>query len=399
MARRLSNAAIGGLHDLMAGHVARGDVPGVVTLVGWRGETHVDAIGVKTVGYGDPIRRDSIFRLSSMTKPITAAAAMILVDEGLLELDEPVDRLLPELADRRVLNRLDGSLDDTVPAHRPISVRDVLTFRIGFGALTRPPNSVAIQKAVGALELMTGAPPKPATPHAPDEWLRRFGTLPLMHQPGETWMYDTAAHVLGVLIARAAGQPLEAFLRERIFDPLDMKDTGFRVPADKRDRLVSCYQFSPLSKALELHDGIHDSQWNQPPAFPDAAGGLVSTADDYLAFAQMLLEHGRHGRQRILSPASVDAMTTNHLTHAQQAAARDFLDDAGWGFGLSVLNRPDGLPPRYGWDGAYGTSWSSAPDERAIAILMTQRLVFPVSSGVERDFREAVWNAIGARTT
>ena len=167
------------MHAVMAGHVERGGVPGLVTLVSRRGEVHVDAIGTATLG-GDPVTRDTIFRITSMTKPITAAATMILVEECKLRLEEPVDRLLPELANRKVLMRLDGPLDDTVPANRPITVRDLLTFRMGFGAIWGPPDAYPIQKAERELQLMTLAPPKPSTPHAPDEWIRTFGTLPLI---------------------------------------------------------------------------------------------------------------------------------------------------------------------------------------------------------------------------
>src|SRR5919205_2361155 len=212
----LSRARLGRMREVMAGYVERGEVPGLVTLVSRRGNLHVDAIGTKAVGGSDPMGRDTIFRISSMTKPITAAAAMILVEECKLRLDEPVDRLLPELADRKVLKRLDGPLDDTVPAKRAITVRDLLTFRMGLGMIMGPPDVYPILKAANEQQIGMG-PPSPSTMPAPDEWMRRLGSLPLMHQPGEKWMYNTGSDVLGVLIARAAGQPLETFLRERIF--------------------------------------------------------------------------------------------------------------------------------------------------------------------------------------
>jgi CubicO group peptidase (beta-lactamase class C family) len=288
----LSKARLGRMHDVMAGHVERGDVPGLVTLISRRGEVHVDAIGMKAAGGSDPMRRDTIFRIASLTKPIAAAAAMILVEECGLRLDEPVDRLLPELADRRVLKRLDGSLDDTVPAKRPISVRDLLTLRMGFGYIMEPASMdpsrpYTILKAANEQQLLLG-PPRPQTLPAPDEWMRRVGTLPLMHQPGERWMYDLGLDVLGVLIARASGRPLETFLRERLFEPLGMKDTGFSVPAAKLDRLAISYRTNPGTGALELYDAAA-GQWSRPPAFPSAGGGLVSTIDDYLAFGQMML--------------------------------------------------------------------------------------------------------------
>src|SRR5439155_7130650 len=220
----LSKARLEQMHDVMAGHVERGDVPGLVTLISRRGEVHVDTMGTMTAGGGDPIRRDTIFRISSMTKPVTAVAAMILVEECALRLDEPVDRLLPELADRRVLRRIDGPLDDTVPADRPITVRDLLTFRMGIGLVMAVPGTHPIADALAALGQ---GPPNPAGPPGPDEWIRRLGTLPLVHQPGERWMYNTGSDVLCVLIARAADRPFETFLRERICEPLDLKATGF----------------------------------------------------------------------------------------------------------------------------------------------------------------------------
>lgn len=391
----LSKGRLGRMRDVMAGYVERGEASGIVTLVSRRGETHVEAIGVKTVG-GAPMRRDTIFRVSSMTKPVAAVAAMILVEECQLRLDEPVDRLLPELADRRVLKRLDGPIYDTVPADRPVTLRDLLTMRMGFGFVVGS-GSFPIFKAVRERELGMG-PPKPATPLAPDEWLGRFATLPLMFQPGTTWMYDLAFSVLGVLIARAAGRPLEAFLRERIFEPLGMRDTGFSVPADKLDRLASCYRVGREDGVLEPYDGVEDSQWREAPVFANAAGGLVSTVDDYLTFAQMLLNRGQHGGVRILSRPSVETMTADHLTPEQREASASipiFLGDDGWGFGVSVVNRRDDIastPGRYGWSGGLGTAWSNDPAEEMITILMTQRL--PPNFDLFNDFLTSTYQAI-----
>ncbi|PYV87657.1 MAG: serine hydrolase, partial [Acidobacteria bacterium] len=154
----------------------------------------------------------------------------------------------------------------------------------------------------------------------PDEWIRRLGTLPLMHQPGEGWMYNTGSDVLGVLIARASGQSFEAFLRERLFAPLGMKDTSFSVPAAQLHRLAACYRFNPEANALELFDAAN-GQWSRPPAFPTGGGGLVSTIDDYAAFGQMMLNKGKYGRVRLLSRPTVEAMTTDQLTPEQEAAA------------------------------------------------------------------------------
>ena len=243
----LSEARLGRVHDVMAGYVERDEIPGIVTLISRRGTVHVDAIGAKSHGGSDPVARDTIFRISSMTKPVTAAATMILVEECKLRLDEPVDRLLPELADRQVLQQLDGPLDETVPAHRPITVRDLLTFLMGFGLVMAPPDSTPILRALTGAFLAQG-PPDPSTAPGPDEWIRALGSLPLMHQPGERWMYNTGSDVLGVLIARASDQPFETFLRERIFEPLGMSDTGFFVPASEIDRLPTSYSVEPRNR-------------------------------------------------------------------------------------------------------------------------------------------------------
>lgn len=395
----LSGTRLGRMHDVMAGYVDRGELPGLVTLVSRGEEVHVDAIGAKSVG-GGPIGRDTIFRISSMTKPITAAAAMILVEECRLRLDEPVDRLLPELADRRVLKRLEGPLDDTVPANRPITLRDLLTFRLGFGIVMAPPDTYPIQKAMSELLLSQG-PPNPSLPPAPDEWMRRLGTLPLMHQPGEKWMYNTGSDLLGVLIARASGQSLETFLRERLFEPLGMKDTGFSVPAEKLDRFATQYRTDFATGALTLYDEAVGGDWSRPPAFPSAGGGLVSTIDDYLAFGRMMLNKGRHGGERILSRPSVEVMTTDQLTPAQKAVSgivQGYFDNHGWGFGLAMVTRRDDLAGsvgQFGWDGGLGTSWYSDPREEMVTILMTQRAwTSPNPPDVCRDFLTSAYQAI-----
>src|SRR6266496_1965327 len=395
----LSRVRLGRMHDVMAGYVERGEVPGIVTLVSRRGEVHVDAIGTKAAGGSDPMRRDTIFRISSMTKPITAAATMILVEECKLRLDEPLDRLLPELADRKVLKRLDAPLDETVPAKRPITVRDLLTFRMGFGQMMAPPDAYPILSAANEQQIGMG-PPSPSTMPAPDEWMRRLGRLPLMHQPGEQWMYNTGSDVLGVLIARASGQPLETFLRERIFEPLSMKDTSFSVPEASLDRLATSYWTDPTSGKLTIYDEAVGGQWSRPLAFPSGAGGLVSTIDDYLAFGQMMLSQGKHGGERILSRLSVETMTTDQLTPEQKAVSSlvpGFFDGHGWGFGVSVITRRDdvaAVPGRFGWDGGLGTSWYSDPREDMVAILMTQRSAFPLFSGVYLDFWTSAYQTI-----
>jgi CubicO group peptidase (beta-lactamase class C family) len=393
----LSKERLERVHDVLAGHVEHGAPPGLVAAIVRRGEVHVDAIGTTAVGGHTPVTRDSIFRIASMSKPITAVATLILLEEGRLRLDDPVDGLLPELAGRRVLKRLDGPLDDTVPAERPITVRDLLTFRLGWGIVMAPPGTYPIQAELMAL---AQGPPDPAGTPPPDEWIRRLGALPLIHQPGAAWMYHTGSDVLGVLIARAAGQPFETFLRERIFEPLGMKDTGFSVPADRIARLVTGYWTDPATGALNLADEPAGGQWSAPPAFPSGGGGLVSTVDDYLAFAQMLLAGGRYDGGRIISRPAVELMTSDELTTAQRAAMTflpEYWDDHGWGFGVSVVTRRHDLTGvgTYGWDGGLGTSWRNDPTEEMTTVLLTQAaFTSPVPPPVHTDFRNAAYHAI-----
>jgi CubicO group peptidase (beta-lactamase class C family) len=393
-----SGARLGRMRDVMAGHVKHGDVPGIVTLVSRRGEVHVDAIGTKAFGGSASMRRDTIFRIASVTKPIVAAAAMILVEECALRLDEPIDPWLPELADRRVLRAIDSPLDDTVPATRPITLRDLLTFRLGIGAVMVFPPRYPIQQAMAE----AGVAPGPTLPaYAPDELMKRFGSLPLMHQPGERWLYNSGSDILGVLISRVAGTSLEEFLRERVFVPLGMNDTSFSVPESKLDRLASSYWTNPATGEFEVFDGIDDSRWASPPVFESGAGGLVSTVDDLFAFGQMMLSEGQHGNQRILSRRSVELMTTDHITPEQKAVSGffpGFWDDHGWGFGVSIVTRRKCLaatPGRYGWDGGYGTSWYVDPGEELVGILMTQRVWdAPNPPVVLLDFWTSAYGAI-----
>jgi CubicO group peptidase (beta-lactamase class C family) len=386
------------MRETMARHVESGRMPGLVTLVNRRGETQVEAIGVKAFGGKDPMRRDTIFRIASITKPITATAAMILVEEAKLRLDDPVDPLLPELANRKVLKRIDSALEDTVPAKRAITLRDLLTFRLGIGAVMAYPEKHPIQKAMSE----AGVSPSANLPkHAPDELMKRWGSLPLAHQPGEKWMYNSGSDILGILISRVAGKTLGTFLRERIFAPLGMKDTAFSVPEAKLDRLATAYQTDFSTGKTALFDEARGGRFARPPVFESGAGGLVSTVDDFLAFGRMMLNKGVHGRERILSRPSVELMTADHIT-AEQKAASDFFpgfwDDRGWGFGMAIVTRRDDLARSvgtYGWDGGFGTSWYADPREDMTGVLMTQRVWdSPVPPAVNRDFWTSAYQAI-----
>jgi CubicO group peptidase (beta-lactamase class C family) len=385
----LSEVRLRRMHDVMSGYVERGDLPGLVTMVGRRGETRFDALGSKSLG-GGPMAEDTIFRIASLSKPVFAFGAMILVEECRLGLDEPVDRLLPEMADRKVLKLLDGPLEYTVPAERPITLRDLLTQRMGFGSIMEPSDHFPIVEAVKEQGIGTIGPENSAL--EPDEWIRRLGSLPLMAQPGERWMYNTSFAVLGVLLARASGMSLEDFLRDRIFDPLGMPDTSFTVPESKMERLAGSYRFSQSAGKLKQNpDELHDGGWL-------GRMELASTAEDYTRFGQMMLDTGRHPGGRLLARPSVETMTTDHITRAQKAASPffpGFWDNRGWGFGVSIVTRRDDIasvPGRYGWDGGTGTSWYADPREKLHALLMTQVEMFP--SGIYEDFWTSVYQTI-----
>jgi CubicO group peptidase (beta-lactamase class C family) len=383
------------VRGVLEDHVARGYATGMVALIGRGDEVEAVSVGAKALGGGDPMRRDTLFRIASMTKPITAAAGMMLVEEGKLTLDEPVDRLLPELADRRVLARIDGAVDDTVAAKRPITVEDVMSFRLGLGLIMAPPGAWPIQRAIAGLGLVGFGPPDPASPIDPDDWMARLGTLPLMAQPGEAWLYTTASNVLGVMIARASGQSLPAFLHARIFEPLGMKDTAFYAPPAKHDRLASAYR--RVGAALELIDAAETSAYGAPPAFPAGDAGLVSTVDDMFAFSRLLLNLGRVGDRQLLSKASVRAMTTDHLTSAQRAGGSAILGPGrGWGHGGMAIvleaTAEGAQPGAYGWNGGFGTSWLVDPRTETVAILMTQTMFDgPDPPAVHKDFQRAVF--------
>ena len=385
----LTAGGLARLHAAAEQHVGDERVPGLVALVAQGDQVHVEALGKLAVGAGGaPVARDSLFRIASTTKPITAAATMMLVDDGVIALDEPVDRLLPELSARQVLRRPDGPLDDTTPAERAITVRDLLTFTFGFGSAVEMFTADApwpVMQAENALRLATLGPPDPANQPDPDTWIAGLGTLPLLAQPGERWLYNTGASVLGVLAARASGMPYPEFLRARLFEPLGMRDTAF-FAADP-SRLATSYL--PTPDGLVLFDPP-DGAWGRPPAFADGAAGLVSTADDLLAFARMLLRGGGP----LLSADSVRAMTSDQLTPEQKARGGlwpGFFTGRSWGFCQAVLANGS-----YGWDGGLGTSWLVDPGRDLVVIMLTQ-LMFEggQTPQAHEDIRAAAYAALG----
>ncbi len=371
----------------------RARCPELVALVSRKGVTHVESVGSMALG-GKPMKRDTLFRIASMTKPVTAVGAMILVEECRIRLDDPVDQWLPELANRQVLKRLDAPLDETVPARRPITIRDLLTFTFGLGAIMAPPNTYPIQTAMDDLKV---APGPEFSLHTPDEYMKRLGSLPLAFQPGEGWLYHTGLDVLGVLMTRVTGKSLNTFLRERIFEPLGMKDTAFHAPAKKIGRLATAYRYDPTTKKLAMFDEAKSGRFSAPPKFEAGGAGLVSTADDYATFLRMLLNKGEYNGQRILSRAAVTLMTSDQLTDAQKTGADFFFRGvASWGFGMAVVTKRNDFfsPGRFGWDGGYGTSGHADPAEDLIGVLLTQRMMDSLIPVTFRDFWTLAYQAI-----
>lgn len=358
------------------------DVPGVVALVAHGERLEAAAVGSADAEGTVPMARDSLFRIASLTKPIVAAAVLLLVDDGALALDDPIARWLPELASPVVVRTPAGPVDDVVPAVRPITVADLLTFRCGYGLaadMTLP--------AVDLLLQVLGHPAAAPRALTPDEWLAALAQVPLLHQPGEAWLYDTGSDIQGALIARVSGRSLPEFLAERLFEPLGMADTGFAVPTAALGRFTSAYR--PAESGLRLIDSP-EGRWSSAPAFPSGAAGLVSTADDLLKFARFLLDEGTVDGHRLLTAQSVHGMTTDHLTPAQREAGRPFLHGQGWGYGGSVdvrATRPWEVPGRYGWVGGAGTAWHLHPATGAVTVLLTQvEMTSPEPTPLMREF-------------
>lgn len=393
-----SRVRIDRMNEIMRRHLDSSRIPGLVMLVHHRDREYVEAIGTYGFKNPAPMRRDSIFRLASMTKPITAVAAMILVEECKIRLDDPIDAWLPELRDRKVLRSIDGPLEDTVPAKRSITLRDLLTNRSGYGEVMFISPTCPLQKAMIEAKLPLSAWPFASSS---DEFMKRLSALPLACQPGSRWLYHMSSEILGVLISRVAGKSLSEFLEERLFGPLEMKDTGFFVPEKKLDRLPTCYGTNFPSTELIVLDEARGGSVSGPPVFESGGGGLVSTVDDMAAFSHMMLNKGGYERQRILSRLSVELMTMDHITQKQKENSpffENFWNNHSWGFGLSVVTGRSDLadvPGRFGWDGAFGTSWFVDPKEELIGVLMIQRrpdvLAIPP---VTRDFWTSAYQLI-----
>jgi CubicO group peptidase (beta-lactamase class C family) len=382
------------LDALVGRHIGPDDVPGAAWLVARDGEVHVGTAG--TLDGATPVARDSIFRIASMTKPITAAAVLALVEDGVVRLDDPLSTLLPELAELAVLRDPGGPLDDTVPLRRPPTIHDALTFRMGWGMDFADWDSQVVLPAMMAAMGMEVGPPQPGKGPAADEWIATAARFPLDHQPGERWLYNTAADVLGILVARAAGQSFGSYLRDRIFEPLGMRDTGFCVPASSLDRFGPSYLPASWSPEPAAAFDPTDGQWATEPTFESGGGGLVSTLDDYLAFARALLDGGGP----VLSRSSVAAMTTDQLFAADGTpqGGPDPTGALGWGFGVGVVRRKTHVaesPGTYSWTGGMGTSWANDPVEGVIGICLTNQLFEgPFLPPIHQDFWTSTYTAL-----
>jgi CubicO group peptidase (beta-lactamase class C family) len=391
-----SAARLAKLTATMQDYIDRREVAGVVTLIWRRGQiARIDALGYRDDAEKLPMQRDTLFRIASMTKPVVSAAIMMLVEEDRLTLDAPVAQWLPELAEPRVLRDPAGPLDETVEARGPITVLDLLTHRAGFAYHFT---------ALGPLADAYAAVFNGFESHvSPDRWLSRVATLPLMFQPGSRWHYGIATDILGVLIQRVTGQSLGEFFRTRIFEPLGMRDTAFWVPDAQLSRLATAYGIDPATKQRVVEDHPATSRWANPDRFQSGGGGLVSTAEDYLRFARLLLARGRLGDTRLLSHRSVDLMRSNFLSRDQRRLpAFGHIQWAGQGFGLGLAIVDDAaqqLPLGYrstgsfGWPGAFGTSWLADPVEDMVAMMLVQRRsIEPFPMAV--DFERRVYDAI-----
>jgi CubicO group peptidase (beta-lactamase class C family) len=366
------------LQDLLERQVANGTVPGAVALCGGR-DPEVVAAGAMSLG-GPPMRPDAIMRIQSMTKPITAVAALRLVEAGRIGLDQSVEGWLPELADRRVLTSPAAPLDDTVPAHRPITLRHLLTLGSGYGMEF---GDTPLHKAMA--ENGTEAGPDPVTLGA-DEWLARLAELPLAFQPGKGWRYHHSFAVLGILIARLTGRSLGEHLADDLFDPLGMPDTALWVPKEKLDRLPAAFRHGEggLVETEPAGSGFYAG----PPPFDVSHGELVSTARDYHRFLQMLVDRGRVEGAPLISEAHLQQMTTDQVP-AENKTAHSFFpgfwDETGWGFGVGVETTGQ-RRGRYGWSGGQGTNFYVDPDG-TVGILLTQVEMGEHMAGMVNEFQ------------
>ena len=360
--------------------VDAGALAGAATLV-WRDG---EVVQIATVGWRDvearlPIERNTLFRIASMTKPITSTAALMLFDQGRFALDDPITRWAPEFSQMRVLNSPNAPLDQTYPAERLITFRDLLTHRSGltYSAFHTGPIAKAYEDALGG-EVDTYV--------EPDDWIARLAALPLIDQPGIGFHYGHSTDLLGLLIVRIEDAPLGELLKRRIFDPLGMKDTGFTVPQEKRDRRAGLYGFDEAGRLIRRLTATGNSTLPERPddmKYEGGGGGLWSSLDDYLAFARMFVGAGAVDSVRLLRPETLLLMTSNHLSESQRGNAQLLSSGHGFGLGVAVVLDPEKADPiicggsvgSVGWPGAWGGWWQADPRDNSVLIFLAHNMV------------------------
>jgi CubicO group peptidase (beta-lactamase class C family) len=382
--------------------VSRGEMAGVAALVSRPGQPILRiSIGRRDVEKNLPILDDTIFRIASLTKPVTSVAALTLLDEGRFELDEPITRVAPELANMLVLKDPNGPLDETFLAARAITFRDLLTHRSGltYAEFHRGPIGAACTATLGT---------QIDNALSPDEWIAKLATLPLIDQPGANFHYGVSTDLLGFLMARIEGTSLSALMRRRVFEPLGMHDTSFNVPPDKRHRLAALTGFDESGRLTNLGIAPGNHALADRPdtmTFQGGGGGLFSTVDDYFSFARLFVGQGAVDGVRILQPKTCALMMSNQLTPAQRADARmlgraPFAQGHGFGLGLAVVMEPEhadvlrcrGGVGTVGWPGAYGSWWQADPTDGSVLIFMSHNMV--ELPQLARGIGLATWTAI-----
>jgi CubicO group peptidase (beta-lactamase class C family) len=399
----IDSASVDALDAALSECVARGEFAGAAMLT-WRpgGAARTVSVGRRDVDRNLPVTRDTIFRIASLTKPVTTVAALALLEDGRFGLDEPITRHAPELANLRVLVDPEGSLDATRRPARPITFGDLLTHRAGltYAEFHAGPIGAAYAEALGG---------QIDNVLSPDEWIARLATLPLIDEPGAGFHYGVSTDLLGFLLARMEGTTLGAFVRRRVLDPLGMDDTHFIVPVDKRHRRAALTGFDATGRLTTLASAPGGHALAERPdtmTFVSAGQGLWSTVDDYLVFARLFVERGAVDGVRILGPETCALMMTNHLTPAQRRAARMlgqamFAEGHGYGMGVAVVMEPDkadllrgrGGLGTVGWPGAYGSWWQADPTDRSVLVFLSHTMVdLPqMAQGIGLG----VWSAIG----
>jgi CubicO group peptidase (beta-lactamase class C family) len=389
------------IERLLSKVVNNGDLAGAATLISRGDSVRVACVGVRDLESRLPVERDAIFRIASMSKPVTSTAALILLEEGRFGLEDPISRFASEFEQMRVLVSADGSLENSCAAQRPITFRDLLTHCAGFtyADFHRGPIGKAYAEALG------GSMDNELTP---DEWVERLAQLPLIDQPGAGFHYGHSTDLLGFLVARMEDAPLGDVLQRRIFEPLAMKDTGFSVPAEKRIRRAGLCGFDAEGRLIPLQAVPGGHALPERPrgmSFVSGGQGLWSTLDDYLAFARMFVGEGKVDSVRLLKPETLRMMASNQLTAGQRASATMFgrplfAEGHGYGFGVAVVTEPEKADPlrcgggvgAVGWPGAYGGWWQADPNDGSVMIFLAHNMVemHQMAAGIGLS----VWGAI-----